>query len=659
MSSQQFFSCGSDTSKNHQEQPMNPEAGNTAKAKDGAAGPAVNLGRKLGAYRITAQCGTGGYAHVYQAKDEAMNRTVALKVLRPEIANKEGFLERFNDEVRTIANLEHSNILPVYNYGKEEGQVFLAMRFIGSGSLADKLKGGKTLPLKEAFRVVTQVGKALDHAHAHGVIHRDVKPENIMIDASGNCLLTDFGISKVEGSDGHTAAGQVLGSVNYMSPEQCKGERLDNRTDLYALGVIFYQMLVGALPFQASTHYATMSMHVNRQAAFPDGNDLAPRYRALILRALAKAPGERFQSGKEMAAALHKAIRGETAPEQREATMPAPNPGHASRHSRSDAIKSSVGRNIRLCLSAIVCGIIIGAAVFLASRSSTSKPAAVAESAQDAVPTPMTPADFMKAFLQQYGKPPARAGLQVVYTLHDGFTGDNPEFHDIFMTDVVPLINGELNALELQIQQGVMGDLSIEFSLDTEPGERIPPQSMSQGESFRPKVHLKARLIAAERPSAVFKQVAVRDLMPAAPHGKFDDGTVQAFREGAETIAKAVAAGIASWKDQVNERGTEFTIILQNFRPQLEVTGLDQIHWFTEVLREMQAATGVRLVKAEAGEHSREERQVHSWQLSFAGDADYLRLLCREAFSTYHASIRVNRPPNISVDNGRIIVAVR
>jgi hypothetical protein len=214
-----------------------------------------------------------------------------------------------------MAKLEHAFILPVYDYGAANGYSYIVMRLIESGSLAD-LYQGKPLPLPQIQKVVTQVGGALDHAHALGICHRDVKPKNILIDPQGNCLLMDFGIAKIlEATSFFTQTGGTIGTPTYMSPEQIRGEKLDGRSDLYSLGVALYEMATGRPPYEAETPSAIIAKHLRDPLPPPRLHNpaLSEEMERVIVKAMAKDRGERFQTGGEMAKALTDAALGRPA----------------------------------------------------------------------------------------------------------------------------------------------------------------------------------------------------------------------------------------------------------------------------------------------------------------------------------------------------------
>ena len=263
-------------------------------------------------------------AAVYKAFQPSMDRIVALKILPRHYAAEPGFARRFAQEARVIASLEHPHILPVYDYGEADGYTYLVMRYVEGGTLADRLKG-RPLPLPEARRILSQLAAALDYAHSRSVVHRDVKPSNVLMDEQGNCLLSDFGIAKMlEGTSHITATGDFLGTPAYASPEQALGQPLDGRSDVYSLGVILYEMLTGRPPFLAETPMAVLVKHIHDPLPLPRIlNPAMPEsVERVILKALAKRPEDRYQTAGELAQALAAVEVAETAGEA--ATRPVP-----------------------------------------------------------------------------------------------------------------------------------------------------------------------------------------------------------------------------------------------------------------------------------------------------------------------------------------------
>ncbi len=269
-------------------------------------------GQRLGQYQVTALLGMGGMGAVYRATQPSLKRDVALKVMPPALAQQTEFLERFNREAQTAAALEHAHIVPVYDYGIASGVSYVVMRLLTGGSLADRIQyrlaSGKGMPsLAETADVIRGLANALDYAHARGVIHRDIKPNNVMFDDQGTPFLVDFGIAKLAGSTTQlTGTGVAMGTPSYMSPEQWKGESISPATDQYALGVMTYHVLTGHLPFEATTPYAMMNKHLYEDPTPPDvwRSDLPQGVKEVLNRAMAKLPHERFPSARDFARAL-------------------------------------------------------------------------------------------------------------------------------------------------------------------------------------------------------------------------------------------------------------------------------------------------------------------------------------------------------------------
>jgi serine/threonine protein kinase len=267
-------------------------------------------GKQFGSYQIVAPLGEGGMAAVYKAYQPAMDRFVAIKVLPRHMSSSEEFLARFQREARLVAQLQHPHILPVFDYGEAEGYPYIVMPFIVSGTLADILRSHR-VSLAEARRIISQIGDALSYAHARGMIHRDIKPSNILIDERGNCLLTDFGLARMtEAKEKITSSGAIMGTPAYMSPEQGTGASTDQRSDLYSLGIILYEMLTGRVPYTAETPIAVVFKHV--QDPLPDARKFNPNLsdalELVLLKSLAKNPEERYQTTDVFVQAVQRAI---------------------------------------------------------------------------------------------------------------------------------------------------------------------------------------------------------------------------------------------------------------------------------------------------------------------------------------------------------------
>jgi hypothetical protein len=271
-------------------------------------------GTTLGRYQILEPLGQGGMAVVYKAYQPALDRTVALKIIRRGFAEDPEFRDRFSREAKAIARLIHPNIVQVHDFDESDGQVYLAMQYLEGGTLKDHLARlaaeGRRMEQDEVARIVEHVAAALRYAHDEGVIHRDVKPSNIMLTKRGGVVVTDFGIAKIVGGTQHTATGVGIGTPEYMSPEQGQGQALDGRTDQYALAVTAYEMLTGTLPYTADTPFAVVLKHVRDPLPLPSRVDpaISARTEQVLLRALAKDPKDRYPSVSEFAEELAHAV---------------------------------------------------------------------------------------------------------------------------------------------------------------------------------------------------------------------------------------------------------------------------------------------------------------------------------------------------------------
>jgi len=268
------------------------------------------IGENVGPYRITAQLGSGGMATVYKAYHAALDRYVAVKVMHAAFREDRSFLARFQREARIVARLEHPHIVPVFDFSEHDGQPYLVMRFIEGDTLKARLQAGQ-LTIPEVMTILRPVCQALAYAHEQGVLHRDIKPSNILLTPQGGVYLTDFGLARIaQAGESTLSQDQMLGTPQYISPEQAQGNpNLDVRTDIYSLGVVMYELLVGRVPFQADTPYATIHDHIYSPLPMPRclKPDLPVPFERVLLKSLAKERDDRYTTVSDLFAALDKA----------------------------------------------------------------------------------------------------------------------------------------------------------------------------------------------------------------------------------------------------------------------------------------------------------------------------------------------------------------
>jgi len=265
-----------------------------------------HLGQTLGKYRIDELIGSGGFAWVYKAFDPELEIHVALKVLKPQFAGDETFEMRFRREAATAAKLRHPNIIKIYSVGRDGDAVYFAMDYYPSG-LADRLEVSNVLPEEFVIRVGVDVAQALGYAHREGVIHRDIKVDNILFDTHGNAVVADFGIARaLSGYSGQTGTNMVVGTPQYFAPEQARAKPLDGRADIYSLGVTLYRAATGRLPFEGDDWYEIARQHVEEPPPMPRGinPDITPGFEAAILHCLEKQPDDRPATGELLAQEL-------------------------------------------------------------------------------------------------------------------------------------------------------------------------------------------------------------------------------------------------------------------------------------------------------------------------------------------------------------------
>ncbi|HEV8266272.1 MAG TPA: protein kinase [Gemmatimonadales bacterium] len=292
------FACGADQT-----------GGATAST---TSGEIENLQRRLqrlveGKYQIIRMLGKGGMGAVFLAQDLTLDREVAIKVLPPDISQDPKVIQRFQQEAKTAAKLDHTNIIPIYRVESEGGLNYFVMKYIAGTSLEDVLEEKQALTADYIQRVLWEAACALGHAHQRGIVHRDVKPANIMFDHDGRVMLTDFGISKaLQAASGFTGTGMIIGTPHYMAPEQAKGQQVDGRADQYSLGVVGYRMITQQLPFSGDSVHTILYKHIFEPAPRTSSvrQDLSPHLSEAISRALAKEPEQRFATMEDFATAV-------------------------------------------------------------------------------------------------------------------------------------------------------------------------------------------------------------------------------------------------------------------------------------------------------------------------------------------------------------------
>lgn len=267
----------------------------------------------MGRYRVEQELGRGGMAKVYRGQDTVLGRTVAIKILAPQFADDQDFVHRFRREAQAAARISNHNLVSVFDTGSDDGVHFIVMEYVDGRTLADLIAGGGRILPDRAIEIAIDVCHALEAAHAQGVIHRDIKPGNIMLDENGRVKVTDFGIARVISTSetiAQTAA--VLGTASYLSPEQAQGQPVDGRSDLYSLGCVLFEMVTGRAPFLGDSPVAVASKHVLEQPTPPSrlNPDVSPDLDAVILRALAKNPANRYQTAEEFREDLERVRRG-------------------------------------------------------------------------------------------------------------------------------------------------------------------------------------------------------------------------------------------------------------------------------------------------------------------------------------------------------------
>ncbi len=268
-----------------------------------------------GRYKLEAKLGSGGMSTVYLARDATLDRAVAVKVMHREMSEQADQLERFRQEARAVAKLSHPNVVAVIDAGEDGGHPYIVFEYVEGETLKQRIARLGALDTQDALAYAIEIARGLTVAHARNMVHRDIKPQNVLIDAEGRAKLTDFGISRQLEQDGMTATGRVLGTTDYVAPEQAMGHAVDPRSDVYSLGVVLYEMLIGQVPFHADSQVGVAMKHVNEE--LPDVQQRRPEVSAaaalVVERATAKDPAQRYQEVGEMIDDLSTALEVEAA----------------------------------------------------------------------------------------------------------------------------------------------------------------------------------------------------------------------------------------------------------------------------------------------------------------------------------------------------------
>jgi serine/threonine protein kinase len=270
------------------------------------------IGKLLGnRYEILEQLGGGGMAIIYKGRDTLLNRLVSIKVLRPEFTCDEDFVQRFRREAQAIASLSHPNIVSIYDVGSENSVYYLVMEYVEGDNLKNIIRAQGKIEIERALEIARQISDALQHAHENNIVHRDIKPQNILITREGRAKLTDFGIAKEATAATLTQTDTVLGSVHYISPEQARGETAGPRSDIYSLGIVLYEMVTGTLPFQGETPIGVALKHIQHTPPPPSSLNpaVSPKLENIIERAMAKNSTERYESARQLSLELEGAAK--------------------------------------------------------------------------------------------------------------------------------------------------------------------------------------------------------------------------------------------------------------------------------------------------------------------------------------------------------------
>ena len=348
--------------------------------------PERYLGQTLGKYRIESLLGSGGFAWVFKGHDPELDIPVAIKVLKPQFAGDQAVVDRFKREASTAARLRHPNIIKIYAVGRENDAVYFVMDYLPSG-LANRLETTQSLPEDYVLRVGVDVARALGFAHREGVIHRDIKVDNILFDTHGNAVVADFGIARaLSGYTNQTGTNMVVGTPQYFAPEQARAKPLDGRADLYSLGVTLFRAATGRLPFEGEDWYEIARQHVEEPAppARSVNPALSPEFESIVLQCMAKVPDDRPATGEVLADTITEILQVRKDPSTANTVSVARTPTGVTPKIASRAVPAPVGRR-RLWIGATVATILVAAVAGLFA-SSLGGPLTTSNTALDSLP---------------------------------------------------------------------------------------------------------------------------------------------------------------------------------------------------------------------------------------------------------------------------------
>src|SRR5215218_1805542 len=305
-----------------------------------------------GRYELEELVGRGGMSNVYRAHDRLLERTVALKLLHDRYSDDDEYVERFRREARAAARLSHPNIVTVIDRGEQEGRQYIVFEHVAGENLKEVVRDRGALPIKQAIELVLQVARALSFAHEHGLVHRDVKPQNVLLNGDGRAKVTDFGIARTLDVDGVTITGTVLGTSHYISPEQARGEQVDAQSDVYSLGAVLYELLTGEVPFPGDNFVAVAMRHIREEppSVLEQRPEVSVRLAAAAERALEKDPEKRFGSMHAFVEELQACLAALGEEGENEPTMivrPPPAPGPRPRTAPGDEADTTASRRVQ------------------------------------------------------------------------------------------------------------------------------------------------------------------------------------------------------------------------------------------------------------------------------------------------------------------------